>query len=159
ILMDVQMPELDGIEACRRIKEDERLRDVSVIMVTGMAEAECLEPAFAAGASDFVVKPVNTAALLARLRSALLLKRAMDSRRSLAQRLNKANTRLARANRALRKLSYCDGLTGIANRSCFDKTLAKEWARGTRQQSPLALILIDVDHFKRFNDTHGHLAG
>lgn len=159
ILMDVQMPGVDGIEACRRIKETQRLRDVSVIMVTGMAETDCLEPAFAAGAVDYVVKPINTAALLVRLRSALLLKREMDARHRLTQHLRKLSKKLARANRKLRTLSYQDGLTGVANRSCFDKTLSKEWARAARQRVPLALILMDLDHFKRFNDTHGHLAG
>lgn len=159
ILMDVQMPEVDGIEACRRIKRTDRLRDVSVIMVTGLAETECLETAFAAGASDYVVKPVNSAALLVRLRAALLLKREMDARQRLAERLRKLSRKLARANRRLRSLSNCDGLTGIANRGCFDKTLKREWARAARQRTPLALILMDLDHFKDFNDAYGHLAG
>lgn len=159
ILMDVQMPGLDGIEACRRIKEIDHLRDVSVIMVTGLAETECLETAFAAGAVDYVVKPVNTSALLVRLRAALLVKHEMDARRRLAQRLGKLSRRLARANRELRRLSNCDGLTGIANRLCFDRTLRKEWARAARQQTSLALILMDLDHFKTFNDAHGHVAG
>jgi diguanylate cyclase (GGDEF)-like protein len=120
--------------------------------VTGVTETECLETAFAAGAVDFVAKPINATALLVRLRSALLLKREMDARQRLARRLRKANS-------ALRRLSHRDPLTGLASRGCFDKTLAKEWARAIRRRSSLGLILLDLDEFKQINDAHGHLAG
>lgn len=159
ILMDVQMPELDGIEACRRIKMINRLRDVQVIMVTGVAETDCLATAFAAGASDYLTKPVNRTELLVRLRSALLLKSVMDGRLRLAKRLRRLTRKLARANRKLRRLSYVDGLTGIANRAFFNRTLDLEWGRAARQQSSLALILCDFDRFKEINDEHGHLIG
>lgn len=159
ILMDVQMPELDGIEACRRIKETERLRDIQVIMVTGLSETEYMATAFAAGAMDYVVKPINRTELLVRLQSALVLKREMDARLRLAKRLRQLSRKLARANRKLRRLSYLDGLTGIANRAFFDKTLYLEWARAARQHTYLALILMDLDHFKQFNDEHGHQMG
>lgn len=90
ILMDVNMPGLDGVEACRRIKAAERYCDTPVIMVTAMAEAGFLEAAFAAGAADYLTKPINRLELLARMRSALKLKREMDRRKAREQELEQA---------------------------------------------------------------------
>ena len=90
ILMDINMPGLDGVEACRRIKAVERFCDTPVIMVTAMAEAGFLEAAFAAGATDYLAKPINRVELLARMRSALRLKREMDRRKAREQELEQA---------------------------------------------------------------------
>ena len=81
ILMDITMPEMDGIEACRRIKDTTRLQDIPIVMVTGRNEVKDLEAAFAAGAIDYIVKPLGKLELLARVRSVLTLKREMDSRK------------------------------------------------------------------------------
>ena len=90
ILMDINMPGLDGVEACRRIKAVERFCDTPIIMVTAMAEAGFLEAAFAAGATDYVAKPINRVELLARMRSAVRLKREMDRRKAREQELEHA---------------------------------------------------------------------
>lgn len=90
VLMDIQMPGLDGIEACRQIKAVESFRDIPVIMVTAMAESGFLEAAFAAGAVDYVTKPLNRVELLTRIRSALRLKREMDRRKAREQELEQA---------------------------------------------------------------------
>ncbi len=90
VLMDVRMPDLDGVEACRRIKAVERFRDTPIIMVTAVAEAGFLEAAFAAGAVDYLTKPVNRLELLARMRSAVRLKREMDRRKTREQELEQA---------------------------------------------------------------------
>ena len=90
ILMDINMPGLDGVEACRRIKAVERFCDTPIIMVTAMAEAGFLEAAFAAGATDYVAKPINRVELLARMRSAVRLKREMDRRKAREQELEQA---------------------------------------------------------------------
>ena len=90
VLMDIQMPDLDGIEACRRIKAVESFRDIPVIMVTAMAESGFLEAAFAAGAVDYVTKPLNRVELLTRMRSALRLKGEMDRRKAREQELEQA---------------------------------------------------------------------
>lgn len=90
VLMDIQMPDLDGVEACRRIKAADRVRDIPVIMVTAMAESGFLEAAFAAGAVDYVTKPLHRVELLARIRSALRLKREMDHRKAREQELEQA---------------------------------------------------------------------
>lgn len=90
VLMDIQMPDLDGVEACRQIKAVDRFRDIPVIMVTAMAESGFLEAAFAAGAVDYVTKPLNRVELLTRIRSALRLKREMDRRKTREQELEQA---------------------------------------------------------------------
>ena len=105
VLMDIVMPDLDGVEACRRIKAVERFRDTPVIMVTAMSEAGFLEAAFAAGAVDYLAKPVNALELLARLRSALKLKREMDRRKARERELEQA----------LREVKVLQGLLPICS--------------------------------------------
>lgn len=90
MLMDINMPGLDGVEACRRIKAVERFGNTPIIMVTAMSEAGFLEAAFAAGAADYLAKPINRLELLARMRSALKLKREMDRRTAREQELEQA---------------------------------------------------------------------
>ena len=105
VLMDIVMPDLDGVEACRRIKAVERFRDTPIIMVTAMSEAGFLEAAFAAGAVDYLAKPVNALELLARLRSALKLKREMDRRKARERELEQA----------LREVKVLQGLLPICS--------------------------------------------
>jgi diguanylate cyclase (GGDEF)-like protein len=159
ILMDVVMPEMDGIEACRRIKAHEKLSDLPVIIVTANTEMNILETAFAAGATDYIPKPLNKVELLARIRNALALKREMDRRKQREKELLEVTRKLEEANRKLEQLSTQDGLTGIANRRQFNRYLAIEWGRAVREQYWLALILIDIDAFKPYNDHYGHPAG
>ena len=145
ILMDNVMPEVDGIEATRRIKEVEALRDIPIIMVTASEEIDTLQSAFDAGVIDFLKKPFNKVELIARVKSALKLKHEMDIRKQ--------------AMRRLELLSSLDGLTGISNRRHFDDFLSREWRRAAREGTPLSLILIDIDFFKKYNDGYGHQAG
>ena len=97
ILMDLTMPEMDGIDACRRIKSDPRFQDIPIIVVTAQDELNHLEDAFAAGATDFITKSVKQAELLARVHSALTLKHEMDSRRRACTELEKKNRALEEA--------------------------------------------------------------
>jgi diguanylate cyclase (GGDEF)-like protein len=159
ILMDIAMPGVNGIEACRRLKAHETLRDVPVIMVAGQTDEHHLEEAFAAGATDYVTKPVKAVELVARLNAALALKAELDQRRARERDLLRVTQQLQEANRALQQLSTLDGLTGIANRRAFDSFLADEWKQAVRDRHDLALILIDIDHFKAFNDGYGHQEG
>jgi diguanylate cyclase (GGDEF)-like protein len=152
ILMDLLMPEVDGLEACRRIKSAAQFADTPLIMVTAEDSAESVKEAFDAGANDYVKKPVNRVELMARFKSALRLKQEMDCRKAREQELVVLTEKL-------RKLSVVDGLTGIANRRNFDDVLGRAWRRAQRESSPVALIIADVDHFKSFNDRFGHLAG
>ncbi|MBV9125987.1 MAG: diguanylate cyclase [Planctomycetes bacterium] len=159
ILMDIKMPGLDGIEACRRIKEDRRLRDIPIIMVTGQTEETDLEAAFAAGANDYITKPIKVVELLARLRSSLNLKREMDTRKYREQELLRVTHELEEVNQELHRLSSLDGLTGLANRRHFDNLYERSWRQALRKGNPLSVLMIDIDFFKAYNDTYGHQTG
>ena len=159
ILLDMMLPDLDGVGACARIKADPRYHDIPVIMVTVSTDAADLERAFDAGANDFVTKPINEVELLARIRSALALKVETGRRKEHAQKLIRISGELKEANSKLKHLSMVDGLTGLANRRSFDDYLERIWGLAARERRPVGLILIDIDHFKLYNDTHGHLKG
>lgn len=159
ILMDIVMPEVDGIEACRNIKKREWLADVPVIMVTATTEKDSLQQAFSAGAMDFIKKPLERVELLSRVRSALRLKHETARRKARETELLEVTHQLQEANERLQSLSFLDGLTGIANRRHFDQELLQECRRAQREGIALSLIMIDIDYFKAFNDTYGHLKG
>jgi diguanylate cyclase (GGDEF)-like protein len=138
ILLDVEMPEMDGIEVCSRLKADPRTRAVPVLFVSARSGVQDEARGFDAGGVDYIIKPVSGPLVCARVRTHLELKIARD---------------------ALERMAMIDGLTGIANRRRFDDALQSEWRRSARGGRPLALILFDVDHFKRFNDSWGHVRG
>jgi len=138
VLLDVVMPQMNGHEVCARLKADEATRSIPVIFVTSHTDAEEETKGLEVGAVDFIAKPVNPAVVRARVKTHLTLK---------------AHTDL------LRQMVFIDGLTGVANRRCFDERLDTEWRRAARSASPLALLMLDVDHFKRFNDRYGHQVG
>lgn len=152
ILMDLLMPEVDGIQACRQIKSCQRFTDVPLIMVTAEDSPECLKAAFEAGAMDYVKKPVNRVELAARVQSALRLKQETDWRKA-------REPELVELTEKPRQLSNMDGLTEVANRRNFDETLARAWRRAEREGGAVALVMIDIDQFKSYNDQYGHLAG
>ena len=110
VLMDVLMPELDGVEACRQIKSRPHLRDIPIIMVTAKSDLSNLQEAFAAGAIDFITKPVNSVELLARASSALALKHEMDCRKAREEELRRSNDAL---QKALRDVKVLRGLIPI----------------------------------------------
>jgi diguanylate cyclase (GGDEF)-like protein len=138
ILLDVLMPGLDGYEVCRRLKRDIRTREIPVIFVTSHSDSAEEEDGLAAGAVDFIAKTASANVMRARVNTLITLKRQTD---------------------LLRSLAMVDALTGLANRRHFDDRLSAEWRRCGRSGKPLSLILIDIDHFKRFNDCYGHPAG
>lgn len=159
IVMDIIMPEIDGMDACRIIKANAHYKDVPVIMVTANTEVERIEQAFAAGAMDYITKPLHEIELLARVRSALKLKKEIDGRKAHEQQLLTLMRELEQAKEQFKRLCSIDGLTGIPNRRHFDEILTKEWRRAKRSKQPLSLILLDIDCFKSYNDTYGHLSG
>jgi len=159
ILLDIMMPDMNGIEVLQYLQENERFRDIPVIMVTAHQEDRYLSEAFENGAVDYIRKPVNRTELLARVHAALRLKQEMDIRKARELELLKTKEELEEANRELRRLAIEDGLTGLANRRYFEEILEKEWRRHQREDTPLGLILLDVDYFKRYNDTYGHQQG
>ena len=138
VLLDIVMPDMDGFEVCAALKADPSLSGIPVIFVTAHTDAAQETRGLELGAVDFISKPVNPAVVRARVKTQLTLKFQTD---------------------LMRKLVFLDGLTGVFNRRYFDQQLSIEMARAVRAQSPLALIMIDVDFFKRFNDHYGHQAG
>ena len=126
ILMDIIMPEMNGIEACRQIKAVERFRDTPIMMVTVKTDPVDLQLAFAAGALDYIGKPINKIELLTRVRSVLRLVHEIDRRRAREQELLDVMRQLQEANQMLLRLSCLDGLTGITNRRQFDDFLDQE---------------------------------
>lgn len=159
ILMDLELPGMNGIEACARISNDPRLKDIPVIVVTASSENGSLPAAFQAGAVDYLLKPINAVELSARVRSMLRLKRELDERKRREAELIEVTYRLAAAKSELQRLSALDGLTGITNRGHFDALYSNEWKRAARDGEPISVILVDIDHFKKFNDHYGHPAG
>jgi diguanylate cyclase (GGDEF)-like protein len=159
ILLDIIMPDMDGIEACRIMHSHKLVQDVPILIVTAKDDMETLKEAFDAGAMDYLTKPIKEVELLARINSALHYKMEADRRKEREQELLEMTTELAAANQRLRLLSSQDGLTEIANRRLFDHTLEHEWRRATRTDSFISAVLLDIDFFKLFNDQYGHLAG
>lgn len=138
ILMDVVMPGMDGFEALRWLKSESRTQHIPVIFVTAMTEFEDEERGFALGAVDYIVKPISPAIVRARVRTHVALKRQRD---------------------LLEEHAAMDSLTGIANRRRFDQELTRAWHAAQRSGEALTLMLLDVDHFKRYNDHYGHSMG
>ena len=137
VITDWDMPVLDGAEFCRRIRQEETPHYVYIVMLTGSPEGRLVE-GLAAGADDFITKPVKAPELLARMQ---------------------AGARVLRLENRLRLLASHDPLTNLLNRRAFFELLATEWKRSSRIGYPLSCVMIDVDFFKRVNDTHGHLVG
>jgi diguanylate cyclase (GGDEF)-like protein len=138
VLLDAEMPGMDGFAVCRAIKAEHDFADLPILFVTSHSGMDKEVEALSAGAVDFISKPPNPPVVRARVKTHLELKQRTD---------------------ALRQQISIDGLTGVANRLAFDKALDMEWRRSCRSQSPLSLLMIDVDYFKRYNDHYGHLAG
>lgn len=138
VLLDIQMPEMDGYEVLERIKADPRTTDIAVIFISGMTGIEDEERGLLMGAADYVPKPVRPAIVRARV---------------------KVHLKLARQRRELEYLSNRDALTGIANRRFFDEEAERVLALLSRRGGTVGIALIDVDHFKQFNDHYGHAAG
>jgi diguanylate cyclase (GGDEF)-like protein len=138
VLLDAEMPNINGYKVCQTMKATPELADVPVIFITSHAHTDYEVAALALGAADFISKPICEPLLLARVKTQLRLKQAIDE---------------------LRRISTVDALTEISNRRRFDELLEREWQRSLRASNPLALLLMDIDHFKLFNDRYGHPAG
>lgn len=152
ILLDVMMPKFNGFEVCERIKNDEATRIIPVIMVTALNEIEDKIRATEAGADDFVSKPFNKLELLTRVKSLLRIKELHDQ-------LNAKVKELEQAKERLRQLAITDGLTGLYNHRYLKEHLEQELYRASRHLSEVSAVMIDIDHFKKYNDTYGHPAG
>jgi diguanylate cyclase (GGDEF)-like protein len=138
ILLDLDMPDMDGFEVLRKLKENKETLNISVVVLSGMNSSQDKVTAFDLGAVDYITKPFDLAELRVRIRSALRMHSLV---KMLAQR------------------AQVDGLTGLWNRAHFERRWAEEFSRSQRNHRPLSVAMIDADNFKSVNDTYGHPAG
>lgn len=153
ILLAFPLPDLGANDFVQKVRTAETAGNwTPIIFMAAQSEDAEIERGILAGGDDFLFKPVSEALLSAKLRA---MYRIVQMRTSLVALTRKLDT----ANQELLRLSSSDGLTGIPNRRYFDEALDREWRRSRRLGHELALIICDVDHFKRFNDFYGHQAG
>ncbi|MBF0181537.1 MAG: diguanylate cyclase [Magnetococcales bacterium] len=138
ILLDVNMPEMSGYEVCQQLKGNVDTRAIPVIFITSYTREEDESRGFEVGAVDYIGKPYHPSIVLARVKTHIELKMTRDM---------------------LERLAILDGLTTIPNRRRFDQFLDYEWGRSLRYSHSFALLLMDIDHFKLFNDHYGHAHG
>ena len=138
LITDWQMPGMDGLELCRAVRQEPLERYVYLMIVTSKSETKDMVQAIAAGADNFLAKPIVPGELLARLMSA---------------------ARILELERRLREMARCDPLTKLLNRRTFFTTFQIHWNASARNGVPLSCVMIDVDLFKKINDTYGHPTG
>jgi diguanylate cyclase (GGDEF)-like protein len=144
-LLDWGLPGMDGIEVCRRLRQDPDRPYTYIVLLTGQGRKEDMLDGLDAGADDFLVKPVDAHELSARLNA--------------GRRIVALQEQLLAAQRQLREQASRDSLTGLWNRAAILDILDRELARARREQAAVGVVMADLDHFKRVNDTYGHLAG
>lgn len=145
VLCDLEMPRMDGFKFLGMLKGRQEVADTPVIILTGNDDRDMKIRGLEQGACDFITKPFDPEELVARMRVHLKIKHLQDD--------------LKRSNELLLELSNTDHLTGLFNRRFLMECLDKEVQRARRKDGQVALLLLDIDHFKRVNDTHGHLQG
>ena len=138
ILLDIEMPDINGYDVCKRIKNNETIKNIPIIFITGRTSQEDEEYGLNLGAIDYITKPFNNAIVKLRIKNYLDLKIKNDM---------------------LEKLSMYDGLTNIRNRRYFDETFEKTFSEIKRDKKSLAVLMIDIDFFKPYNDNYGHGQG
>jgi diguanylate cyclase (GGDEF)-like protein len=138
ILLDILMPGMDGIEVLSRLKISETAKKIPVIFISGLTSEYDEEKGFALGAVDYITKPFKNSIVQARVRT---------------------HMRIIRQMRMIEMIGLIDPLTGISNRRSFDDRFDKEWRRCGREGNPISFLMMDLDKFKNYNDTYGHLQG
>jgi diguanylate cyclase (GGDEF)-like protein len=145
ILLDVEMPGIDGFQVLRALKGDAELKDIPVVFLTSRSDIDDVVAGLRGGAHDYLKKPFEHVELLARVGSAVHVKKLQDQ--------------LRQRNVELDRVSRTDALTGLYNRRHLDEELVRQQSDANRHHDPLCVLLLDIDHFKRINDSYGHPAG
>lgn len=159
ILLDITMPGMDGYEVCAALKADPATAGIPVIFLSAIDDAAVKVRAFRSGGADYVTKPFQIEEVAARIEHQLEIRRLHEATARKQEELLVAKAALEEANRKLVDMARTDGLTGIANRRHLDEVLEAECRRSSRNGNALSVLMVDVDHFKRFNDSRGHLEG
>jgi two-component system, chemotaxis family, response regulator WspR len=159
ILQDLVMPGVDGLTLVRRYRADPLTADIPIIVLSTKDDANVKSDAFAAGANDYLVKLPDNIELIARLRHHSTTYLYRQQRDEAYRALRESQRQLVEINLELQRLTNVDGLTGLSNRRSVDEYLEMQWKLAVREQSQFSILMIDVDNFKRYNDTYGHLAG
>lgn len=153
VLLDAILPDIDGFDIARKLRRMEKGDEWSaIIFLTSMDKDEDVEHGIDAGGDDYLLKPISEVVLRAKVNA---MRRLVEMQRALVEVTQELNE----ANKELQRLSTTDGLTGLANRRFFDEILVREWRRCERMKKPMAIVMLDVDHFKKYNDTYGHQQG
>ena len=159
ILQDLIMPEVNGLMMVKFFRVNHQTAEVPIIILSTKEEPEIKSETFAAGVNDYIVKLPDKIELIARIRYHSQAYINQKQKEEAFMALQESQRQLHEANLALEKLSSLDGLTNIANRRHFDQTLRQEWNRAMRNLCPISLIMLDIDFFKKYNDTYGHQGG
>jgi len=138
ILLDIMMPGLDGFEVCKLLKNDFDIKDIPVIMVTAKTEGIDIKKSLEMGAFDYIKKPIDEIEVIARVQSAIRFKQTQDK---------------------LKEMAMKDGLTGLYNHALLIELFEKEIDKQQRNNGSISFAMIDIDDFKKINDTYGHISG
>ena len=144
-VLDWMMPEMDGVQVCAQVRARDSAPFTYILLLTAKGETDDIVTALDAGADDYLTKPYNASELRSRIGA--------------GERIVRLHEQLEAANAQLQRLSQTDFLTQVSNRSAIVQRLEEELSRSMRTNAPLAVFLLDIDHFKKINDTHGHAAG
>lgn len=159
ILQDLVMPGMNGLMLLSLFRSNPATKNVPIVVLSTKEDPKIKGEAFAIGATDYLVKWPDEIEVLARVRAHSRSYLAQQQRDEALRALRILKVELERKNAELEALSCRDGLTGVLNRRGFDDYLNKEWLRAIRQRHDVGLLLIDVDHFKDYNDNYGHQGG
>ena len=159
ILQDLVMPGIDGMALLRQYRRNPAIKDVPIIVLSTKEEPAVKSESFANGANDYLVKLPDRLELLARMHYHSRAYVHQLQRDEAFEELRRSRQLLVEKNLELERFSHVDGLTGISNRRYFDNFSTMQWKQAIRERTPYSILMIDVDNFKSYNDTYGHVAG
>ena len=145
ILLDIMMPEMDGYEVCKRVKQNEKTHDIPIIFITAKTDEASIEKAYDVGGMDYITKPFKPKELFARIKTQLHIRALIEE--------------LERSKCELKRLSETDPMTNLYNRRYFNDASKTIMELAKRDKTPLTVVMLDIDKFKKVNDTYGHDVG
>ncbi len=159
VITDLMMARHDGLQLIRNLRQTEFGRSIYIMVLTILDDEDKLAEAFDCGADDYLIKPVESKPLLARLKAGMRMIREQQTLRQEQEELRRRLLELSIANQRAQEAALTDVLTGLYNRRHAMERLTQEWAEAERGHRPLCILALDIDHFKSVNDTHGHDTG